>query len=56
MAGQPEAMGQLRSILTAREALYAKAEAQLDTSGKTVAESLAGLLQLVEARQFLKLS
>jgi XRE family transcriptional regulator, aerobic/anaerobic benzoate catabolism transcriptional regulator len=54
MAGKPEAMEQLKSILTARETLYAKAEAQLDTSGKTVEESLGELLQLVDARQFLK--
>ena len=53
MAGNPEAMAQLRSILTSRETLYARAEAQLDTSGKTVEASLADLLSLIEARGFL---
>ena len=53
MAGNPEAMAQLRSILTSRETLYARAEAQLDTSGKTVEASLAELLALIEARGFL---
>ena len=53
MAGNPEAMDQLRSILTSREALYAKALAQLGTSGRTVDVSLAQLLALIRDRQFL---
>lgn len=54
MAGNPEAMEQLKSILTSREALYAKALAHLDTSGRTVPESLAQLRALIEERGFLK--
>ncbi|MBM2575129.1 helix-turn-helix transcriptional regulator [Jannaschia sp. Os4] len=43
MAGNPAAMEQLRSILTSREALYARAGRVLDTSGKAVGDSLAEL-------------
>lgn len=53
MAGNPEAMEQLRSILTSREALYARAEAQLDTSGKPVETSAGELVDLIRARGFL---
>ena len=53
MAGNPEAMQQLRSILTSREALYDRAQAQLDTSGHQVEASLAALLALIGARGFL---
>ena len=53
MAGNPEAMAQLKSILTAREALYAKAEVQLDTSGATVDASTEALSGLINAHGFL---
>lgn len=53
MAGNPEAMEQLRSILTSREALYGKALAQLDTSGQGVEETLADLVSLIQDRGFL---
>ena len=53
MAGNPEAMAQLKSILTAREALYAKAEVQLDTSGATVDASAEALRGLIAAHGFL---
>ena len=53
MAGNPEAMEQLRSILTSREALYEKAQAQLDTSGQTVEVSLGKILALIEDHKFL---
>ncbi len=53
MAGNPEAMDQLKSILTSREALYSRAEAQLDTSGKSVDTALAELLTLLRDRQFI---
>ena len=53
MAGNPEAMEQLKSILTEREELYARAEAHLDTSGKTTDQSLADLISLIDARRFL---
>jgi XRE family aerobic/anaerobic benzoate catabolism transcriptional regulator len=53
MSGNPEAMEQLRSILTAREAHYAKAQATLDTSGKPVDQSLRELIQLISEHRFL---
>lgn len=53
MAGNPEAMEQLRHILTSREALYDQARARLDTSGKTVEQALAALLDLIAERRFL---
>jgi len=53
MAGNPEAMEQLRSILTSREALYGKALAQLDTSGQGVEETLSDLVSLIQGRGFL---
>jgi XRE family aerobic/anaerobic benzoate catabolism transcriptional regulator len=43
MADNAEAMEDLRRILAGREALYSKADAVVDTAGKTVAESLAVL-------------
>ena len=53
MAGNPEAMEQLKSILTSREKLYEQAPARLDTSGKTAGQSLAELLAIIEAQYFL---
>jgi len=53
MAGNPEAMEQLRAILTSREALYARAEAQLDTSEMSVEQSVSELLALIKSRGFL---
>ncbi len=53
MAGNPEAMAQLRTLLTSREALYERAEARLDTSGKTVDQSLAELIDVIKERGFL---
>ena len=47
MAGNPEAMVQLRQILKAREARYAMADHHLDTSGKTVEQSGLELLDLI---------
>jgi XRE family aerobic/anaerobic benzoate catabolism transcriptional regulator len=47
MAGNPKAMDELRSILTSREALYAQAEAAVDTEGRTVAQSERELLEAV---------
>jgi XRE family aerobic/anaerobic benzoate catabolism transcriptional regulator len=43
MAENAEAMADLRRILAGREALYSKADAVIDTAGKTVEESLAAL-------------
>ena len=53
MAGNPEAMEQLKSILTSREALYGKALAQFDTSGLSEDEAFARLRDLVVEREFL---
>jgi len=44
MVGNPDAMADLRRILASREALYARAEARVDTSGQTPAQSLETLL------------
>lgn len=53
MAGNPEAMAQLRSILTSREAVYARAGASLDTSGRGVDQSTADLIQLIRDNGYL---
>ncbi len=53
MAGNPEAMEQLKTILRARDAQYSRADAQLQTSGQTVERSLTGLLRIVRERRFL---
>jgi XRE family aerobic/anaerobic benzoate catabolism transcriptional regulator len=53
MAGNPEAMEQLRLILASREPLYDQARARLDTSGRTEDESLQDLLALIAERRFL---
>ena len=50
MAGNPAAMDQLRSILTSREAQYARAGATLDTSGRGIEQSLSDLVVLVTER------
>jgi XRE family aerobic/anaerobic benzoate catabolism transcriptional regulator len=47
MAGNPKAMEELNAILKAREALYARADETVDTSGRTLGESSADLLQAV---------
>jgi XRE family transcriptional regulator, aerobic/anaerobic benzoate catabolism transcriptional regulator len=49
MAGNPRAMDELRRILEARDRLHAQADAQLSTSGKTVAESTDSLAVVIEA-------
>ncbi len=54
MAGNPEAMAQLRSILRSRERLYERAHAQLDTSGVAVTDSVRALQALVRARGFVR--
>ena len=47
MADNAEAMDDLRRILETRNQLYAKADAVLDTSGRSVAESVAKLLAII---------
>lgn len=53
MADNPEAMDQLKSLLTAREALYAQASARLDTAGRSEDESLDDLIALIADHHFL---
>jgi len=50
MIGNPDAMADLKRILSSREALYARAAAQIDTSGTTQAESLQALLDVIRTR------
>ncbi|MCZ6858779.1 MAG: transcriptional regulator, partial [Alphaproteobacteria bacterium] len=51
MAGNTEAMTDLRRILVERDQLYGKADVVLDTAGQSLDESLAALHQMVlEAR------
>ncbi|MGH1354027.1 MAG: helix-turn-helix transcriptional regulator [Thalassovita sp.] len=53
MAGNPEAMNELKAILTSREALYEKAQVSLDTTGKGFDQSLRELLDLIRDQKFL---
>jgi XRE family aerobic/anaerobic benzoate catabolism transcriptional regulator len=50
MAGNREAMDDLRRILAGREALYAQADVTIDTAGRTVEQSLSGLVRAVAPR------
>lgn len=54
MAGNPQAMEQLRQILRTREEHYAKAAFQLDTSGKTIQTSRAELNALLQTHDVVK--
>jgi XRE family aerobic/anaerobic benzoate catabolism transcriptional regulator len=47
MAGHAEAMEDLRNILSARESLYGKADAVVDTSGSPIENSFAALQQAI---------
>lgn len=53
MEGNPQAMTQLRLLLQAREADYARADAVLTTSGLSVDEALQALLALIERHGYL---
>ena len=53
MKGNPQAMIQLRQILTAREAQYGQADHVLDTSGKSVDASHSELSDLVRSYEIL---
>jgi XRE family aerobic/anaerobic benzoate catabolism transcriptional regulator len=50
MAASREAMDDLRRILAGRAAFYSKADAVLDTSGRSTAQSFAALAALVADR------
>jgi XRE family transcriptional regulator, aerobic/anaerobic benzoate catabolism transcriptional regulator len=47
MSGNRESMADLQRILTGREPLYRRADAEVDTSGKPVAEALDDLVAVV---------
>lgn len=47
MAGNKEAMDDLRRILEGREALYAKADTSIDTSGRTIEQTVEDLAKSV---------
>ncbi len=49
MAEGPQAMDDLKAILESRTALYAKADAEVNTSDKTEAQAFAALLAAVRA-------
>ena len=49
MAGNDEAMADLRNILAGRAALYAKADATVDTAGASVAASFKRLQAAAKA-------
>lgn len=48
MQGQPEAMAQLRAILSEREGQYKRAQAALNTSGRSLEAARQALLGLIE--------
>jgi XRE family aerobic/anaerobic benzoate catabolism transcriptional regulator len=48
MAGNAEAMDDLRQILTEREALYARADATFDTAGRRIDGAFSLLLQMIK--------
>ncbi|TAM59892.1 helix-turn-helix domain-containing protein [bacterium] len=47
MAGNSQAMGDLQRILRGRESLYKGADAEIDTSGRSLTESLDDLLEIL---------
>lgn len=47
MAGSPNAMNELRKILTNREEQYRRADAKVDTSNATVEQSLSALINII---------
>jgi len=49
MRDNSRSMDDLRAILASREALYARADLQLDTAGRSVAESLDSLVSMLRA-------
>jgi XRE family aerobic/anaerobic benzoate catabolism transcriptional regulator len=53
MAGTPDAMNELRNILTSREVLYSQADAMVNTSRTSVEDSLRDLLDVIDRRGFL---
>lgn len=54
MAGNPAASEELKAILASREALYARAQAHVNTSGRTLEESLDDVLRTIDDNRFLE--
>lgn len=54
MAGNPDAMLELRNILKSREALYARAAACVNTSGMTTSDTVARVISTVVDKQFVQ--
>ena len=54
MAGNPAALDELKAILQRREALYARAPVQVDTSTPTEFEALQRLIAAIRENRFLK--
>ena len=53
MAGNPDAMDELRKILTSREVMYARAAASVNTSKRTLEESLSDMIETIAEQGFL---
>lgn len=53
MAGNPEAMEELRNILTSREALYSRAEIEINTSGSTLEKTLDDVMDAIDHKGIL---
>jgi XRE family transcriptional regulator, aerobic/anaerobic benzoate catabolism transcriptional regulator len=53
MAGNPEAMEELQSILMSREALYERAEIAVDTSGRTLRQTLNDVIVAIDAKGYM---
>jgi XRE family aerobic/anaerobic benzoate catabolism transcriptional regulator len=51
MGNDSAAMAELKTILTSREPLYARADATLDTAGRKLRESFADLLALIQDKR-----
>jgi len=51
MAGHAEAMEDLKRILSSREELYSKADARVDTAGRSVEQSLKDLRRQIDRRR-----
>lgn len=51
MAGNREAMDDLRRILAERSALYAQADLTLDTAGRAINEAFADLIELLDSHR-----
>jgi XRE family aerobic/anaerobic benzoate catabolism transcriptional regulator len=51
MADGPQAMDDLKAILESRTSLYAKANAVVDTGGRTEAQAFAALLAVLPSRE-----